>query len=172
MRSMFAPLTGSYLGFDRFFDEIDRMLEVSTSQSVQSGFPPLNVYKEGDGYTIELAVAGFKESDIKIEHDEKHGTLTVFGDTGNQAGEDDNRQAIRRGIASRKFVRSFTVADNLKVDSASLEHGMLTIKLAADEEKTYTPRQIPLSTSSQLEYQPSEHAEPAETERKKTRSKS
>jgi len=145
---MFSPLTSSYLGFDSFFNEIDRLLDVASTQTIQSGFPPLNVYKEGEDYTIELAVAGFREDNLKIEHDEKRGTLTVTGDTGTSSEE--TRQVIKQGIANRKFIRTFTIAENLKVDSASLEHGMLTIRLKADEAKTYTPRQIPLSSAPQL----------------------
>ena len=144
-RSLFSPLTASYLGFDSFFNEIDRMLELASSQAVHGGYPPLNVFKNGENYTIEIAVAGFKEADIKIEHDERHGTLHITGDTGTKPLNDGN-VPVKLGIATRKFSRSFTIADNLKVESATLEDGMLTIKLAADEEKTYIPRQIPLST--------------------------
>ena len=143
-RSLFSPLTASYLGFDSFFDEIDRVLGLASTQAVQTGFPPLNVYKDGEDYTIELAVAGFREENLKIEHDEKRGTLTVTGNTGTDATA-ETRQVVKQGIATRKFMRSFTVAENLKVDAAGLENGMLTIRLKADEEKKYVPRQIPLS---------------------------
>ena len=141
----FHPLRASFLGFDSFFNEVDRLLD-ATNSAMTAVYPPLNVYKDNEDYTIELAVAGFRDTDIKIEHDEKRGVLHITGDSGTG---NDNRQVIQRGIAARRFVRSFTVADTLKVESASLENGLLTIKLVADEEKAYTPRQIPLTQTHQ-----------------------
>lgn len=145
-RSLFSPLFSSYLGFDSFFNEIDRVLDRATND-IHGGFPPINVFKDGQDYTIELAVAGFKETDITIELDEKQRTLHICGDTG--AADDSKtfeRQVVKQGIAHRKFTRSFTIAENLKVEGASLEHGLLTIRLKADEEETYKPRRIPLTT--------------------------
>ena len=93
-----------------------------------------------------MAVAGFKKSDVKIEFNERTRVLTVTGDTATpQTGEahvvgkasekrevvtqEFTRQTLQQRIANRKFTRSWTIADDLFVGSASLEDGLLTIKL-------------------------------------------
>lgn len=152
--SMFTNLSSSFLGFDRLFDDLDRIMANSRQTLSTAGYPPLNLYKEGDGYTIELAVAGYKKTDISVQHDKKRGVLTVSGETSRQRTQPqstktdvvfaDPQEAIHVGIASRKFTRSFTIADGLQVSEASLEDGLLTIKLteiAAPEEE---PLLIPL----------------------------
>lgn len=83
--SVFSPLSTHYLGFDRFFDDVDRMLTLATSQALGGGFPPMNLYRVKDGYVIEMAVAGFKHEDITVQHDERTGTLSIWGDNGPKA---------------------------------------------------------------------------------------
>ena len=150
---MFAPLSTSFLGFDRLFAELDHMLASTSTQS--AGYPPLNLFKEDDGYVIELALAGFKKSQIKIEHDKKKGLLTVSGDSsvaptsegtgiGAETVESPKREVIRQSIAARKFVRAFTVADDLEVQEAALEDGLLTIKLKKLELEENKPLLIAL----------------------------
>lgn len=154
MRTIFSPLTSSYLGYDSFFDEISRLLDnQQATTATGSGFPPFNLYKDGENYTIELAVAGFQGHQLTIEHDEQRHLLTIKGDASptvpNGQGWFDEetelkRQVIKQGIAQRHFTRTFTLADNLKVEAAKLENGLLTIHLQVDEGKTYKPRRIPL----------------------------
>lgn len=154
MRTIFSPLTSSYLGFDSFFDEVSRLLDSQQATTAPgSGFPPFNLYKDGENYTIELAVAGFQGHQLTIEHDEQRHLLTIRGDTSpvvptGQSWFDEEtepkRQVIKQGIAQRHFTRTFTLADNLQVKAAKLENGLLTINLQVDEEKTYKPKRIPL----------------------------
>ncbi len=63
---------GLSVGFDRMFN---RMMDFpNTSQD--SGFPPYNIRKEDDyNYVIEVALAGFSETDIEVEV--KDGIITV-----------------------------------------------------------------------------------------------
>jgi molecular chaperone IbpA len=153
-RSIFTPLNSSYLGFDSFFGELDRLLDPAANSLQAGGFPPYNVYKNGEDYNIEVAVAGFKDIDITIDHDESNGLLIITGGMNgpHQVNEQQspNQQVVKQGIAARKFVRTFTISDNLKVESANLEHGLLTIWLRADQEITYQPRRIPLNSQAAL----------------------
>lgn len=132
MNKMFAPLSSSYLGFDRLFDTIDSVL---SGASQVSNFPPINIFKDENGYMIELALAGFKKSQITVEHDKKNGVLTISGDStggakvGDELKESMGREVVRQSIAARSFKRSFTIADDLEVESANLEDGLLTIRL-------------------------------------------
>lgn len=148
MATLFAPLSTSFLGFDSFFSDIDRLLNASHSLQQGPGFPPQNLYKEVDGgYCIEMALAGFKKADIKIEFDQNSRVLTIVGDNtpsvtpeahvvGEQSenrsvvSQEFSRTTLRQGIAARKFSRSFTIAEGLFIDTASMEDGLLTIKLS------------------------------------------
>ena len=70
-----------------------------------------------------MAVAGFGKKDIEVEVEDS--TLTVRSVKENDKSDDD----IYRGISYRKFDRKFTLADDIVVNSAELENGMLTITL-------------------------------------------
>jgi molecular chaperone IbpA len=130
----FNQLAPYAVGFDRVFDQLQTYV-VNNSQS--SGFPPYNIRKGGDyTYVIEMALAGFSKDDIEIEVAD--GLLTVRSIKEN----DENDNPLYRGISYRKFNRKFTLADDIVVNDASLENGMLKIDLeqiVPDEKK---PRKI------------------------------
>ena len=89
-----------------------------------TGFPPYNIRKGGEyTFVIEMALAGFSKNDIEVEIAE--GLLTIRSIKEN----DENDTDIYRGISYRKFNRKFTLADDIVVNDASLENGMLNITL-------------------------------------------
>ena len=130
----FNKLTPYAVGYDRIFDHLSRYVDNNTPST---GFPPYNIRKEGDyNYTIEMALAGFGKKDIEGEVTE--GTLSVRSVKEN--AEDDS--TVYRGISYRKFDRKFTVADDVVVNGASLENGMLTIDLERVVPEEKKPRLI------------------------------
>lgn len=154
MGTLFSPLATSFLGFESLFDELDRLMREPARAST-TGFPPLNLYREENGYSIELAVAGFKKSQLKIEHDKKNGVLTITGDgslptepvassTETALEPIQTRSVIRQSIAARKFSRSFKIADDLEVSDAALEDGLLTVSLRRLDTPENKPLLIPL----------------------------
>ena len=127
-------LTPYAVGFDRVFDNLTRYVE---HNSTSTGFPPYNIRKGGDyNFVIEMALAGFSKKDIEIEV--KEGLLTVRSIKEND--ENDNPQY--RGISYRKFTRNFTLADDIVVNDASLENGMLKIDLERIVPEEKKPRLI------------------------------
>jgi len=117
----FNQLTPYAVGFDRVFDQLSNY---ATNNRASTGFPPYNIRKGGEyTYVIEMAVAGFGKKDIEVEVEDS--TLTVRSVKENDKSDDD----IYRGISYRKFDRKFTLADDIVVNSAELENGMLTITL-------------------------------------------
>ena len=130
----FNQLTPYAVGFDRIFDNLSRY----TTDNVQStGFPPYNIRKEGDyNYVIEMALAGFGKKDIEVEVAD--GTLSVRSIKENS--EDDS--TVYRGISYRKFERKFTMADDIVVNGAKLENGMLTVELERVVPEEKKPRLI------------------------------
>ena len=122
------------VGFDRVFDQLTTY---ATNNVTSTGFPPYNIRKGGDyTYAIEMALAGFSKDDIEIEVAE--GLLTVRSIKEN----DENDSNIYRGISYRKFNRKFTLADDIVVNDASLENGMLKIDLERIVPDAKKPRKI------------------------------
>jgi len=117
----FNQLTPYAVGFDHVFNNLARYVDNTVTST---GFPPYNIRKDGDyGYVIEMALAGFSKKDIEVEVAD--GTLSVRSVKENIDDDAD----IYRGIAYRKFNRKFTIADDVVVNSAALENGMLNIDL-------------------------------------------
>ena len=130
----FNQLTPYAVGFDRVFDQLNTYV---TNNATSTGFPPYNIRKGGEyNYTIEMALAGFSKNDIEIEV--KEGLLTVRSIKEN----DENDSDIYRGISYRKFNRKFTIANDIVVNDASLENGMLKIELERVVPEEKKPRLI------------------------------
>ena len=132
----FNQLTPYAVGFDRVFDQLTAY---AANNATSTGFPPYNIRKGGDyTYAIEMALAGFSKDDIEIEVAE--GLLAVRSVKEN----DENDSNIYRGISYRKFNRKFTLADDIVVNDASLENGMLNIDLERIVPEEKKPRLIPV----------------------------
>jgi molecular chaperone IbpA len=136
-RISFSPLHHSTLGFDRFFDDVEKLLNVDVQKSV-SNFPPHNILKLDDThYIVELAVAGFSKDEIEISVDD--GTLTVKGD---KKDTQTNVQYLHKGIGTRSFTKSLTIADTVEVKGAEFKDGILSIGLENIIPEHKKPRKI------------------------------
>ena len=130
----FNQLTPYAVGFDRVFDQLQNY---ASHNATSSGFPPYNIRKEGEfSYVIDMALAGFSKNDIEVEVAD--GLLTVRSVKENE----ENEESIYRGISYRKFNRKFTLADDIVVNDASLENGMLVISLERIIPEEKKPRKI------------------------------
>ena len=117
----FNQLTPYAVGFDRQFN---RLNDYVANQQTSTGFPPYNIRKEGNlNHVIEMALAGFSKDDIEVEV--AQGVLTIRSMKENI----DDEATVHRGISYRKFDRKFTLADDIVVNDAKLENGLLTINL-------------------------------------------
>jgi molecular chaperone IbpA len=109
-----------FIGFNR---ELERMATVHNAASRQS-YPPYDVLKlDEDTYMVSLAVAGFTKENITLSVD--NGTLVVSG----EIVEVTDAEVLHKGIAARKFTRSFALGEYMEVSSASLKDGMLNINI-------------------------------------------
>ena len=117
----FNTLTPYTVGYDRIFDNLARYVD---NNATSTGFPPYNIRKDGENnYVIEMALAGFGKKDIEVEVAD--GTLSIRSVKENV--DDDSN--LYRGIAYRNFERKFTIAEDVMVNGAKLEDGMLNIAL-------------------------------------------
>ena len=127
----------SYVGFDRLFDEFFRLQ--SSTKNVPN-YPPYNLVKDGDSYTIEMAMAGLTDKDVDVVLEDR--TLSI---TYEKSEVEDDKGVIHKGLAQRSFKRSFNLADDIEVQKAKLKNGLLSIRMeriVPDEKK---PQNIKLS---------------------------
>ena len=126
--SIFNSLRPFSIGFDDMFDQFENMLG-NGGLTMQSNYPPYNIRKTGkDNYAIEVALAGFNKDDVEVEFEDN--LLTVRTKQVNKSeNKNEDGEVIHRGISQRQFARSFTIADDVKVNGAELKDGLLTIAI-------------------------------------------
>ena len=124
--SIFNSLRPFSIGFDDMFDQFESMLG-NGGMTMQSNYPPYNIRKTGkDNSSIEVALAGFNKKDVEVEFEDN--ILTVRTKQHNKSEEQNvDGEIIHKGISQRQFARSFTIADDVKVNGAELKDGLLTI---------------------------------------------
>ena len=124
--SIFNSLRPFSIGFDDMFDQFENMLG-NGGLSMQSNYPPYNIRRTGqDKYSIEVALAGFSKNDVEVEFEDN--LLTVRTKQVDKSdNKNDDGEIIHKGISQRHFARSFTIAEDVKVNGAQLKDGLLTI---------------------------------------------
>lgn len=115
---------------DRLFgDTFDSIFD---SWSKAQSFPFYNVVKYGKGkYGLELGLAGFNKKNVSVEY--KDGVLTVSGQV-----DDKEKEYVEKGLAFRKFFKQFSLRNDVVVDEAEMQDGVLTVKFGVNE-----PEEIP-----------------------------
>jgi len=130
-----SPLFRSTVGFDRLTRLLDSATRVDDSTF---SYPPYNIEQTGeDSYRIVMAVAGFGEGDLSIT--QQANSLLISGKHEKPAEE---KKFLYRGIAGRAFERRFELADHIKVVSAKLTNGLLSVELAREVPEAMKPRSI------------------------------
>jgi len=124
--SIFNTLRPFSIGFDDMFDQFENMLG-NGGLAMQSNYPPYNIRKTGkDNYAIEVALAGFNKNDVEVEFEDN--LLTVRTKQVNKQDEKSvGGEIIHKGISQRQFARSFTIAEDVKINGAELKDGLLII---------------------------------------------
>ena len=119
------------IGFDSFFNTLDSI----TGTDVK-GYPHYNIKKLDDNkWIIELALAGFSKDDIEIEV--KDNVMTINGEL-----KEENNEYVYKGISSRKFSKSFTLAEFTECESAKMENGILSIILEKNIPEEKKPQKV------------------------------
>ena len=126
------------IGYDKIFNTM--LNQPSNSITNQPNYPPHNLIEYEDGkYTITLAIAGISKEDLDITLEEQNLTISYDGKE-----TESNGKVLYRGIASRSFKKIFHLAENIEVNDASIDNGLLTIELEQNIPDHKKPRQIEL----------------------------
>ena len=135
-----TPFTRSGIGFERLLHQLDAI----SQPELDDNYPPYNIEKTGDDqYRVALAVAGFSENELFITAEGN--VLTV---SGKRTETDEPQGMLYRGIASRSFMRRFSLAEHVVVKDAQLSNGLLTIDLERQVPEAMKPRRIPIGGST------------------------
>ena len=135
-----SPLLRSSVGFDVFDNVFDSVFNLNESNN---SYPPYNIVKSDNSYTISLAIAGFSKDEIDISIQENE--LVVKGAIKNNQ---ENIEFLHKGIAGRNFERKFRLADTIKVTDANYENGLLHIFLEREIPEHQKPRKITISSKN------------------------
>jgi molecular chaperone IbpA len=140
--------------FDKFFvgfeDTAAQMQKLHDDLTKNiPNYPPYNIRKNDENsYTIELAVAGFGESEIDITID--GGKLIVKGNVDSET--DESYDYLFKGIATRAFTRAFAIDDHIEVKNAELFNGMLKIALERLVPEEKKPKKIAVKSKGEKQF--------------------
>ena len=84
-----------------------------------------------------MALAGFSKTDIDIKYADNQLTIKSV-----DSEDKEEKETLHRGISKRKFSRTFTLAEDMKVNGAELKDGMLLIELEKIVPEEKKPRTI------------------------------
>ena len=108
-----------FIGFNR---ELSRLNNAHKTNS--QSYPPYDLIKlDEDTYRLSIAVAGFSKENINVSVD--NGTLIIKG----EIIEVTDAEIVHKGIAGRKFTRTFALGEYMEVTGADMKDGMLHINV-------------------------------------------
>lgn len=137
--SMQLPLH-RLIGFEGLFDEILR-------HSKADPYPPFDlktVSEDKSEIQINVAVAGFEESDIEITKERQ--VLYINGKRPNDCSADEHVEYQHQGIAKRGFKLAFNLAEFIEVIDATVKNGILTVNLKHIVPESALPKKIPITS--------------------------
>lgn len=128
-------LNRALIGFDSMFDTLERRFQ----NQLTTNYPPFNIVKwSEDSYEIQLAVTGFEKEEIAVEVEQSQ--LTIRGES--KVEGDEETVYLHRGLATRDFEKTFTLAEHMEVKGAEIKNGMLMIKIIRNLPESAKPRVI------------------------------
>jgi molecular chaperone IbpA len=135
-----SPFYRNSIGVDKLFDRL--MGQIDAGGTTQN-YPPYNIVKTGENtFEVQVAVAGFSQGEIEVSV--KDGNLIVTGEKINTELP-EGHEYTHQGISARRFVRTFSLADYVEVDSAIAQDGILTIKLERHIPDAMKPKTIAIT---------------------------
>jgi len=130
-----------FIGFNR---EMERLSNVQLA-SRQVSYPPYDLVKiDDDSFKLSLAVAGFSKDTLSVTVD--NSTLIIKGDN-NLDSEEDNSEVLHKGIASRKFTRTFALGEYMEITGAEIKDGMLHIDIERIVPEDKKPKEISIKSA-------------------------
>lgn len=129
-----SALNRALLGFDDLFNNFEQRF----ANQISNSYPPYNIVKHDENsYEIQIAVTGFDKDEVTVEIDQNN--LIVKGQRDKEDG-DESINYIHRGLATRQFTRTWTLAEHMEVEEGTIKNGVLTISLKRVIPEALKPR--------------------------------
>lgn len=139
MVNPYRSLLPSTVGFGKLLstlEEFDSL--IASGFDKPSSYPPYNIYDTDKSTTIiEVAVAGFKKTDLDITFE--NNWLKVVGV---KSQTEIEKSYTHHGLAKRDFTFRVKIADNVEIESAVCEDGILLITLKSIVPEEKKPKKI------------------------------
>lgn len=131
-----------YIGFDSVFDKLFHEMD---SKIKTTTYPPHNILKIDDkNYRVDVAVAGFTEEEVSVTLERD--VLSISGKR--KPTDEEYSEYLYKGIAKRDFELKFNLYNKfLKVDTATMKDGILSIKFISVVPEEQLPKQIAIHKS-------------------------
>jgi molecular chaperone IbpA len=127
-----------FIGFNRELERFNTVHNIATRQV----YPPYDLIKvDEDTYKLSVAIAGFTKDDVKVIIE--NGTLIIKGEI---AAETEG-EAIHKGIATRKFTRTFALGEYMEVTGAEMKDGMLHVDIDRIVPEEKKPKEIAIKVA-------------------------
>jgi molecular chaperone IbpA len=118
------------IGFEDIFS---RFFEL---EDFNGGHPFYNIKRiKDDKYVLEMALAGYTKSDVKVEVTD--GVLSITGSISKDAED-----YVYKGISKRGFAKQLQLSEYVECTGAKLEDGMLKVDLEYNPPEDKKPKQI------------------------------
>lgn len=133
-----SALNKALLGFDEIFNNLEQRF----ATQINNNYPPYNVLKKDENsYELEVAVTGFTPEEVTVEINQNQ--LIVKGERKRE--EDTGLQYLHRGLATRDFTRTWTLAEHMEVDQGSIKNGVLRIPIKRVIPEALKPRVLKIT---------------------------
>jgi molecular chaperone IbpA len=132
----------SIADFDRLFLGFDRMKHELANHGTPNNYPRYNIVSCKDAkYRIEMDLVGWHKDNISVCQDGNALTIEGVEKEGLMTAE----RYIYKGISGKNFRRVFTLGEYVKIQDASMENGLLVVKLSVETPDEEKPKFIDIS---------------------------
>ena len=138
--TIYDDVFGKSLPFAIGFDRTLQLLNRAEHLHDNTNYPPYNIVKhDAENFSIEVAVAGFDKKEVSITKEKEQ--LIIEG----SQKDGEEQEFVHKGLASRSFRRSFTLADDIVVKGADMKNGILSVDLERVIPEEDKPQEIKIS---------------------------
>ena len=138
--TIYDDVFGKSFPFAIGFDRTLQLLERANQSPTNTNYPPYNIVKhDAENFSVEIAVAGFDKKEVSVTKEKEQ--LIIEG----SQKDGEEQEFVHKGLASRSFKRSFTLADDIKIDSAWCDNGILSVQLIREIPEEDKPQEIKIS---------------------------
>jgi molecular chaperone IbpA len=141
LKTFDIPTISRYsVGLDELFDTLSRSVNAGSN----SNYPPYNIIRYDEHrYSVELALAGFKEDEVEITVHEGH--LTIEGEQKTKVNDLNGPVFLHHGISKRDFRKTWPLGNYVQVTGANFADGILTVNLERKIPEEMKPKKIAIN---------------------------